>query len=471
MIFTGCSSKGLQDNPGKTEQVISNGGLTVVKGDYLYYVNGFVDRTTLDVKTDNKFGKVEKGAIYRTKLSDSSEISKDDEGFLEKTECVAPKVVGFDNGGFYIIDDYIYYATPNMNLSSDGTPQTDRVEFHKIKIDGTDDKLIYSTEKAQENLDWTVYKVDDKVYILTYCDSKIISVDTERKETVAVIENSTSYAFYDEPNYSTNNTRNDEHLRYVYYTRNATDGDNFSANRKGNLICKFDVSKGEEIVLDAELNCTYSIKQIIKSGVECYIYYTKVNSEFNGLALLYKSNITNGWNLNNEIKMTNKVYTNYYICDFGNDLMIVSDGSATYRVSKNGAGNIVATKIFTSSQTILGVFGGYAYYNSDGILRRFYVYSDDITDGVVTTTYACDDTYTSMLTNSNYIDFDNQRIYIFAEYTAENTSLNYYLNYITFDGEEVEQRFVGMFEKDHLPKAPEEEKDENGEVINIPHVN
>ena len=261
MVFTGCSSKGLEDNPGKTEQVISNGGLTVVKGDYLYYVNGFVDRTVLDVKSDNKFGEVKKGAIYRTKLNDGSEIVKDDEGFLEKTECVVPKVVGFDNGGFYIVDDYIYYATPNMNLSTDGKPQTDRVEFHRIKIDGTDDKLIYSTEKAQENLDWTVYKVDDKVYILTYCDSKIISVDTESREKVATIENSTSYAFYKESNYSTNNSRNGEHLRYVYYTRNANEEDGFSANRKGNVICKFDVSKGEEIVLDGELNCTYLIKQ------------------------------------------------------------------------------------------------------------------------------------------------------------------------------------------------------------------
>ena len=471
MIFTGCSNKGLEDNPSKTAQVVSNGGMAVVKGDYLYYVNGFVDRANLDVKKDNKFGDVEKGAIYRTKLNDNSEIAKDSEGFLEKTECVVPKVVGFDNGGFYIIDDYIYYATPNMNLSSDGKPQTDRVEFHKINIDGTDDKLVYSTEKAEAELDWSVYKVDDRVYILTYCDGKIISVDTENQKTVATIENSTSYAFYYENNYSTNNTRNNEHLRYVYYTRDAGENDNFSANRKGNMLCKFDVSKGEEIVLNAELNCTYLIKQIMKSGVESYLYYTKANSEFNGLALLYKSNITNGWNLNNEIKMTNKVYTNYFICDFGNDLMFASDDSATYRINKDGNGNIIATKIFTSAQTILGVYGGYAYYNSEGVLRRFGVFSDDITDGAINTTYACDDSYKTMLDKSNYIDFDNQRIYIYAEYTSANTTTNFYLNYITFVEDEAEQRFVGLFEDDHLPKAPEEEKDENGEVINIPQVN
>jgi hypothetical protein len=138
MIFTGCSNKGLEDNPSKTAQVVSNGGMTVVKGDYLYYVNGFVDRANLDVKKDNKFGDVEKGAIYRTKLNDNSEIAKDSEGFLEKTECVVPKVVGFDNGGFYIIDDYIYYADwyddPCYEISDD--------KFDVLSLNGDDLKVL-----------------------------------------------------------------------------------------------------------------------------------------------------------------------------------------------------------------------------------------------------------------------------------------------------------------------------------------
>ena len=67
IFFTGCScsKEGLKDNPATDANVISNGGLTVVKGDYLYYINGYTDETTL-TKDDNKYGKVNHSGIYRT---------------------------------------------------------------------------------------------------------------------------------------------------------------------------------------------------------------------------------------------------------------------------------------------------------------------------------------------------------------------------------------------------------------------
>ena len=110
VFLTGCGDKGLKNNPPLTATVSSNGGMSVVKGNYLYFVNGYVDETSLG-KKDNKNGDVTKGAIYRTKL-DNGEISKDKDGFLDNADCVVSKVVGFGNGGFFIIDDYIVYATP-----------------------------------------------------------------------------------------------------------------------------------------------------------------------------------------------------------------------------------------------------------------------------------------------------------------------------------------------------------------------
>ena len=69
ILFAGCTPKGLTDNPATDANVISNGGMTVVKGDYLYYVNGYIDETSLTTD-DNKSGKVEHAGIYRTKLVD-----------------------------------------------------------------------------------------------------------------------------------------------------------------------------------------------------------------------------------------------------------------------------------------------------------------------------------------------------------------------------------------------------------------
>ena len=214
IVLAGCSPKGLEDNPATDANVISNGGMTVVKGDYLYYVNGYIDETTLS-KDDNKFGKVYNAAIYRTKLN-NGEIIKDKDGFIkdengkEKTELVVPKIVGFSNGGFYIIDDYIYYTTPYMNLDRDGTLQNDRVEFHRINIDGTDDKTIYTTSTNEDDLDWTLYKINGVVYLATYVSNTLIVVNTETKNIVSEIADCTSYALLKEESYKTGMAKNNE---------------------------------------------------------------------------------------------------------------------------------------------------------------------------------------------------------------------------------------------------------------------
>lgn len=469
-IITGCSPKGLQNNPATNAQVVSNGGMSVIKGDYLYYVNGLVnDVTTLDPKYDNKEGDVIHSAIYRTKLVDG-QVVKDDEGFLENSERVVSRVVGFKSGGFYIIDDYIYYATPNMNLDKSGKPLNERVVFHRVKIDGTDDKEIYSTPSSETSLDWTCYKVNGKVYILAYLsgsEQTIVSIDTEERKTVAEIKNVTSYAFYKESTYEKDKDRSNPVLKYVYYTRNTAEDDKLPSNYNGNIIARFNVSNGEIEKLSTDGNSSYTIKKVTPTN----IYYTR--SEPRGtqtsLALLYRQNITS-WNYNNEIKMSTVAYTNYYICDFGYDLFIGTTDNATYRVMKNGNNEIVATKIFTSAQTILGIYGGCGYYATESVIYRFDILNGEIEDNTVAYEVSSDDTMTMIVDSSNCIDFDNQRLYVFAEYTsALDESKNYYLNFV--EPNSYNQKFVGVFEEDHLPEAPEEEDtDGDGEIDNIPHV-
>ena len=81
---------------------------------------------------------------------------------------------------------------------------------------------------------------------------------------------------------------------------------------------------------------------------------------------------------------------------------------------------------------------------------------------------------TMIVTNANFIDFDNRRVYVYAEYTAENGDTNYYLNYIddNFTEDTFEQRFVGVFECDDVPAKPEqpEPEYEGDEVEYVPHI-
>ena len=135
-VLTACGTKGLNDNPATNAPVSGNGGFAVVKGDYLYYTNGYDDdyKTNYASTSDNKFGSVTFGAIYRTKLSNGQVVYNDD-GTLKSSELVVSKLVGYEQGGFYIFGDYIYYATPLMEKTSDGTLRNNWINFCRIKIE------------------------------------------------------------------------------------------------------------------------------------------------------------------------------------------------------------------------------------------------------------------------------------------------------------------------------------------------
>jgi hypothetical protein len=137
---------------------------------------------------------------------------------------------------------------------------------------------------------------------------------------------------------------------------------------------------------------------------------------------------------------------------------------------KNGAGDITETKIFTSSQNILGIYAGYGYYAVEKVIHRFDIIDGEITDGVIADELSSDDTRTMLVDSANYLDFDNQRLYVFTTYkSAVDDSENYYMNFV--EPNSYNQKFVGVFEDDHLPEEPEEEDtDGDGVKENIPHV-
>lgn len=454
ILFVGCTPKGLGDNPPTDANVVSNGGMTVVKGDYLYFVNGFQDETEL-TKDDNKYGKVTHSGIYRTKLV-NGEIQKDKDGFLTNCDQVVSKVVGFSNGGFYIIDDFIYYATPYMNLDREGTLQSSRVEFHRININGTQDKTLYVTDKSEDNLDWTLYKINGVVYIATYVDSKIIIVNTNDNKEVKTIENSKSYAFLNETDYNTGMTKNSEFQNYIYYTRDIASSDNLSANYKGNIMCRVNIATGDITEYTPSMDYTYSIIDVTPNQ----IYYTKANTRIGGIALLHTKDLTsNSWENASEVKLANTAYTNYYICNFGLNLVIADDSNGTY-ILENGEYN----KISSSQKTVIGMSGNNAYYTSSDVLYSFDV-RGEVLNGEIGTEQITNSDVTHKITNSKFVDFDGQRVFVYAEYKAKDSNTNFYLNYV----QDEKERFVGTFAEGDKPAQPEQDE-KYGEDPDIKYI-
>lgn len=478
ITLSGCGEKGLSDNPPLEATVTSNGGMTVVKGDYLYFVNGYVSETSLTDK-DNKAGNVIKGAIYRTKLT-NGEIVKDKDGFLlsDRTDRVVSKVVGFGSGGFYIIDNYIIYATPCRDISKDNELLTSTVEFHRVNIDGTGDKLLYTTSGTLN--EWSTYKIGNTPYLVAYETGKLVSVNVKTCKTVGVVEDdsssSSSHALLKDEEYVYNEARVNFTQTHIIYTRAINDDDNVSSyGYDGNVICAFNIATGESTVLEISTDNTYTIKHVTEEA----IYYTYTNNASSDACLFKKviekiedgQTLESAWKNAKEIQLTNTAYAGYLFVDYlGVDYIIANDDEEECTYLLRGDSNYEDVKLLANSKEVIAVYGDYAYYVSEDSLVRF-----KFTDGeLAETNGVSSEDRTSLITNSNYLDYDGRYVYLYSEYTAENGDTNYYLNYFdaNFDEDnEFYQRFVGVFESDDVPEKPEQPEAEDGEEVEyVPHI-
>ena len=186
--------------------------------------------------------------------------------------------------------------------------------------------------------------------------------------------------------------------------------------------------------------------------------------------MLYRKPVDGSWASVDEVNISGgKAYTNYYPCAFGDNMFVATDDKGTYLVEAGKRITLSSTKY-----DILNIFGSYVYYKSSGdavTLGRFDLSSrNNLNDGEITTENASTASKTHALDNYHFIDFDNQRIYVFAEYTAENGDENYYLNYINRTTRT--ERFVGKFENNDIPAKPKQDEDygKDESVKYIPHI-
>ena len=222
--LTACSGnfKGVENYDG---EVSSNGGFAVVKGEYVYFINGLASSTD-----DNTFGKVTKGALVRAKLADVKDFGK-----TPASEVVVPKLIYTDydsaNKGFYIFGDYVYYTTPSADKDKTGTVQNTIVNFTRTKLDGTDTSVIASAEGLSTPYRYVAKGSD--VYLTVYTtrensdgdsENALITYDVKGKEVKTSKAVSTyvfsddaanAYAFYEKKAYN-ENLGEDEDFNEVY---------------------------------------------------------------------------------------------------------------------------------------------------------------------------------------------------------------------------------------------------------------
>jgi len=458
MVFAGCSSRGLSDNPATDAAVIGNGGYAIQKGDYLYYVNGYVDSyedKLVDYKKDNVEGEVVYGAIYRTKLT-GGDLSKDSKGFLTNSECVVSKVVGYEQGGFYIVGDYIYYATPYMRVDSKGVIQNTRISFNRIKIDGTKNKEIYVTEEGATDIDWRINVIAGKTYLVVVqtlpveseepntqeetTNKKVVSVvDNGKKFPVTTLaENVSEVVFNDDVNLSS---------EYFFYTRSVRAGET-AYSTSGNLICASSIVSGGEAAFELDKVSTFKLVDLANGR----LYVTKATAGSKTYLYSYNAN----QNLVNQtpIKLSNAEYTNYYTIEGVPHSVIAVNSSSIVKLTNVGGSVQTPVSLGEAKSNVVSVSGGYVYYYDSNILYRV-----SINGGDVETVSGIGEAEgkTFLINSVKMVDLDNKYAYIYASYTTADGETVYYLNRVNTLASEMTAEFVGVLADGHMVSEPSED--------------
>lgn len=455
LAMTGCtvdtysavSIKGRQDT---SYAVTSNGGSAVKYGNYVYFING--SRGYEDDKgTANKFGSVVKGGLYRAELINDTEQGglrenyytegvnefipavNDETGlalastkklsYKRQTENVVnnqllvPKTIGtsgYADGGIYIFDNYVYYATPANTKDKSGTVMDDYTLFLRTKLDGSYTEEIYTSQNPTSDKPYGFYKYNGKMYLLVLENNtkygnyvNVIDIATKKVKTVAT--NVDSVIFPTNPVYY-NGMGNDSVYDYVYLRYAANDFPAYEddkVNRSGYVLA-YMRPDGKEIVNFAEGNTTLQLVAVRDNLVfykDVYLTQTVLVARNNESMFTDGANGFNERIYNNaELTSANEIYP--FVEGAGNlntnaiSLLTVTssssssaDGSSsttqtlTYYSSVNANGRTIGSGSAIAVQTHDNT--GFYYTVNDGTttnLRHYNLASDSLSAKTVSST-------------------------------------------------------------------------------------
>ena len=347
---------------------------------------------------------------------------------------------GYD-GGFWIFDGIIYFASPDTDRDSDGNVQYEKASFYSYNISNGSLNKLYTTTESNTSIPYGFYKQGKYVYLVTYenyyanSDDEELGIKTgyivctqidkgSAKRTEELVEGVTGAYFptsdYYDPENNPANTAED----FVYFTRKNSRTDDGSASGSTlEMVYPSAIEGGDNtrFAIAKSTQGTIAIEGIAGG----YLYYTRTQS--NGKTALICDSLYNELvdhdetyaNSNASAPMADieftlssdtSEYTN--IVPVANDnpveekdpCFIGEKSDGIYRVSANFG----SVKLYNGSFTLMGQYGGRIY-------------------GTVTideTTWFC--------SASSFESFDNQTVTPISIVHAPNVD-NYSLDFFTLD--------------------------------------
>lgn len=266
--FSKISVSGSQDT---SYTVHSQGGMAVQYGNYVYFINGYAGYEDSDGKNNN-WPNVVKGGLYRAELCGTKELDEkgvftgnfspapndpanvvraglefkstkgkdydDNDVDVVNVQRIAPKKIGtsgYKDGGIFIFDNWVYFATPNNEKNKSGTVQVTKTDFFRARLDGQDVQKIYTTDNAgNEASPYAFYHYNGSVYLVAKDGSDLISVKVGKKpgDKVTIAQNVTTAVLpYSKTYYKGINENTPD--SFVYIQRAVVDAD---TQKAGNVI-------------------------------------------------------------------------------------------------------------------------------------------------------------------------------------------------------------------------------------------
>ncbi|MCH5154590.1 MAG: hypothetical protein J1F71_05205 [Clostridiales bacterium] len=484
--------------------VTSQGGSAVAYGNNIYFINGY--RGYSDTNgTANLWGDVVKGALYRATLNgardeenkllfrpqaDSEAIEFkykkgtdyfDNEINIVSSTKIAPKTIGtegYENGGLFIYDNYVYFASPNNEKNKAGTVQTISTDFFMMPLSGGKPTKIYTTtEKVTTSSSaYAFYKYNGSVYLVVNEDKDIVSVKINpSKEKVDdpvffKVKATSVYFPVKETYYKGIDTNTPED--FIYFVRAVTDDDKQNA---GTVIeaMRPDGSENFKVSQSGQAETIEAVRDGLLFYRSAEVGNTKLRyTNMHNMLMEYSKSYKKAQDAITDADAKNKEVTGTFMTT------ISSDFTATYAFRSDLNSNEVFFVGVTSSGMTL-----YRSGEDDFIMYQL-----------------CSNSGTPKFIKNNYLYFagsssDYYRVPLFkhmdgfgeAQLLAENTSTatfgcDYAAGYFTYYGEVdqwasgyayfvkvdgmegAEPIFVGQRASSDIPSASEIEKVLNGDA-------
>lgn len=438
-----CCSNAKIDAPVQSDSVVGNGGSAVVKGDYLYFTNGYVSKTS--ITDSNRGNSYVNSALYVTKLV-NGELVVDDNGAIIDYEMIFDKISGFEQGGLYIFGEYIYFTTPCTQKNTEGEIANDLLVFKRIKLDKSSDvQTIYTTKAAGDKVQYMYYSEDNVVFLLVHeNDGEDINTLTRfniaRKVTSALVDSDiTSIVLPTERD----NTEQATFLNgRIFYTKALTEDE--SEDYEGNKMYQYNVTSNQiNQVKGTTITGTQNTYKVLAFLNDTLYYEMKDDID----TCIYKAVVTDG-TLGGGSRLTNSAthsYTKFLPIKNtvrGLDVLVCATSSAVHALD-----SFVPSVILADVANTLFVNDHYLYYYQNDNIYRVILDGND--KGV-----------TEQLTNFSSeevlftagIDFDDKYVY----YYTKIDSGAYYLHRTDLTESDMEDFYshemVGVYATADIPE-------------------